>query len=169
MSDLEARVLADLVEGMPEPRRSAVRARFAAIGQRMAGAGLPTPTGNAADLPQQQLEALGQAYFELGIACPFLEDERCSIYDDRPLVCRKVAVTSPAGLCSNAGDDRIDYLRVPPLGTAVLLMTSDKNPPQPSAVLLPFLLDWIEANRAPGRRRGADQWMQRFVQRLTNG
>lgn len=168
LSDIEARVLADLVAQMPEPRQSVIRARFAAVRERMAQAGLTAPVDNAARLPAEELSAVGAAYFELGIACPFLDDERCSIYADRPLACRKVAVTSPAEFCSYGGDARIDYLRVPSLGTAVLLITSDEEPPQPAAVLLPFMLDWIETDRMPAQRRGADQWMQRFVHRLAN-
>lgn len=39
-------------------------------------------------------------YFAAGVACPFLEDEACSIHADRPLVCREYLVTSPPDLCA---------------------------------------------------------------------
>ncbi|MEO8777051.1 MAG: YkgJ family cysteine cluster protein [Rhodanobacter sp.] len=32
---------------------------------------------------------LGIDYLRQGVACPFLEQESCSIYDERPLACRK--------------------------------------------------------------------------------
>jgi hypothetical protein len=35
-------------------------------------------------------------------------------------------------------------------------------------VLLPNLLDWAAAHATPGARRGADKWMQRFVERLAS-
>ena len=38
-------------------------------------------------------------YFAAGIPCPFLEEERCGVYDERPVVCREYAVTSPPELC----------------------------------------------------------------------
>jgi hypothetical protein len=34
------------------------------------------------------------------VACPFLEDEACSIHADRPLSCREYLVTSPPELCA---------------------------------------------------------------------
>jgi hypothetical protein len=39
---------------------------------------------------------LSLEYLALGIACPFLEDESCSIHAERPLACRQHLVTSPA-------------------------------------------------------------------------
>ncbi len=168
VSDIEARVLADLVANMPEPRRSILRARFAATQQRMAETGLAEPADNAADVPVAQLHKLAYHYFKEWIDCPFLEDEQCSIYADRPLACRKVLVTSPAEFCVDPGDDRVIPLRVAPVGTAVLLVTSDETPPRSTGVLLPYLLDWAAAHDEPGPRRGADQWMQRFVERLAS-
>ncbi|HKU94288.1 MAG TPA: YkgJ family cysteine cluster protein [Vineibacter sp.] len=168
VSDIEARVLADLVANMPEPRQSAVKARFAAAQQRMAEAGLAAPVGNQAGMPVDHLYKLAYHYFRQRIDCPFLEDEQCSIYADRPLACRKLAVTSPAEFCVDPGDDRVTNLRVAPVGAAVLLVTSEEDPPQPAGVLLPYLLDWAAANATPGVRRGADVWMQRFVERLAN-
>jgi Fe-S-cluster containining protein len=168
VSDIEARALADLVANMPEPRRSIVQARFAAAQQKMAQAGLAEPADNAAILPIDHLHKLAFDYFSQHIDCPFLEDEQCSIYADRPLACRKVIVTSPAEYCVDPGDERVHFLRVAPLGAAVLLVTSEEEPPRPTGVLLPYLLAWAAAHPEPGPRRGADQWMQRFVQRLAS-
>ncbi|HEY4330425.1 MAG TPA: YkgJ family cysteine cluster protein, partial [Phycisphaerae bacterium] len=52
-------------------------------------------------------------YFDLRIACPFLENELCSIYTDRPLVCREYQVTSPVSHCQNLDVSDIDSV-VPP-------------------------------------------------------
>ena len=41
------------------------------------------------------MRILGREYFQLGIPCPFLEEESCSIYHDRPITCREYLVTSP--------------------------------------------------------------------------
>jgi Fe-S-cluster containining protein len=168
ISDIEARSLADVVERMPEPRRSTVRARFAVARLRMTEAGLAEPARNAASLPADRLKALATDYFKQSIACPFLEDERCSIYEDRPLVCRRVVVTSPPEFCADPGNDRVQLLLMPKLTTAILLVTSDEEPPQLAVVPLPFALDWAGPDRAAAPRRGADQWMQRFVDRLAS-
>ncbi|HKU94290.1 MAG TPA: YkgJ family cysteine cluster protein [Vineibacter sp.] len=169
ISDIEARSLADLVERMPEPRRSAVRARFAAAGKRMTEAGFAELAYNAASLLPDRLETLADDYFRLQIACPLLEDERCSVYDDRPLVCRRAVVTSPAAYCANPGDKRLQLLLVPKLTAAILLMTSDETPPRPTVVPLALALDWAWSNRDDTPQRGADIWMRRFISRLPAG
>lgn len=97
VAETEARHLRDLIEAMPEPRRSAIRQRFADAATRLAEAGLldrlRDPAG-AAKTPEIALE-----YFDLGIPCPFLEDESCSIHPDRPLSCREFLVSSPPERC----------------------------------------------------------------------
>jgi Fe-S-cluster containining protein len=167
ISDIEARALTAVVERMPEPRQSVVRARFTAARQRMEQAGLVEPARHVEQLPPDRLRALATAYFKLGLDCPFLEDERCSVYDDRPLVCRKLIVTSPHEWCADPDDDRIRPLRLPMLAAAILLMTSDEEPPQPAAMPLALALDWVETSRVATAPQGADVWMRRFVQRLS--
>lgn len=166
ISDVEARALADLVGRIPEPRRGVLRARFAAARQRMAQAGLFAPTHDDAGLSPERLLALARAYATSAITCPFLEDELCSIYADRPLVCRRMVVTSPAAFCAEPQGNRVQMLRVPMLAAAVLLLTSEEDPPQPAVVPLPLALQWAEAQDSATPRRGADEWMRRFVHRL---
>lgn len=58
-------------------------------------------------------QAVGLRYFLLGIPCPFLENESCSIHATRPLACREYLVTSPAADCARPAGDRIARLRIP--------------------------------------------------------
>ncbi|WP_425230074.1 YkgJ family cysteine cluster protein [Sphingomonas sp.] len=104
----EARQLARLVAAMPEPRRSAVRARFAAALATLDAAGLLARIEDAGTITAADQ---GMAYFRLGIPCPFLEDEACSIHPDRPLGCREYLVTSPPAKCADTDARAID--RVP--------------------------------------------------------
>ncbi|HJQ56945.1 MAG TPA: YkgJ family cysteine cluster protein [Vineibacter sp.] len=166
VSDVEARALADLVERMPEPRRGQLRARFAAARRRIQDSGLSERIAAATTASAQDLRALGRDYFRQAIDCPFLEDERCSIYADRPVVCRRMIATTPAAYCADPDDDRVRLLRVPMSAAALWLLTSDDDPPRPTAMPLPFALAWAEANRSAVPRRGADVWMRRFVERL---
>src|SRR4051794_2358997 len=85
VSHAEAHAIARLVDGLPEPRRSAVRARFADARRRLADAGLLDAFLHPDRVTGVEAMANGAAYFDLGIACPFLEDESCSIHPDRPL------------------------------------------------------------------------------------
>ena len=54
--------------------------------------------------------ALSIEYFKFGIACPFLEDESCSIHPDRPMACREYLVSSPAENCRTPRPDNTDKL-----------------------------------------------------------
>lgn len=93
----EARALARLVEAMPEPRRARVRRRFEAALDALAPSGLLERLG----LNRDDRGQIGLEYFAAGVACPFLEDEACSIHPDRPLSCREYLVVSPPEFCAD--------------------------------------------------------------------
>jgi Fe-S-cluster containining protein len=124
ISLVEARALAGLVAEMPEPRRSEVRARFAAALARLAESGVleadHSGPSDAFPLAQSEQQRLAAAWFSLQIACPFLEDEACSIYEDRPLVCREHQVTSHPSACSRLFREPVDRIELPVrLGAAI--------------------------------------------------
>jgi Fe-S-cluster containining protein len=101
VTPVEAYAMLRLVEGMPEPRRSAVRARFEACVARLREAGLAEGflDGRRPEtMTQAKTEA--QRYLDLHLECPFLENNACSIYEARPFTCREYFVTSPKELCA---------------------------------------------------------------------
>lgn len=102
----EARALARLVEAMPEPRRTQVRDRFAAAVATVRGMEL---FDRLSEPLERQIEA-GLEYFRLGVPCPFLENEACSIHPDRPLSCREYLVVSPAENCRSPTAEGIEKL-----------------------------------------------------------
>jgi Fe-S-cluster containining protein len=117
ISVVEARALARLVAQMPQPRQGEVRARFAAVLTRLAQSGVldqdyaaPSAEFPLAETEQQRLAA---AWYSLQIACPFLEDEMCGIYEDRPLVCREHLVTTPPAACSRLFREPVDRIELP--------------------------------------------------------
>jgi Fe-S-cluster containining protein len=101
----EARALARLVDALPEPRRSLIRNRFAEALGKLEATDL---LGRMGTRTPAERTALGRAYFEQGIACPFLDDESCSIHPDRPMACREYLVTSPAENCRAPRADTIE-------------------------------------------------------------
>jgi Fe-S-cluster containining protein len=101
----EARALARLVDALPEPRRSLIRRRFDDALRKLEAADLLRRMGTRT---AEERAALGKAYFQQGIACPFLEDESCSIHPDRPMACREYLVTSPAENCRTPRADNIE-------------------------------------------------------------
>lgn len=113
IAEAEARRIAALVEELPEPRRTAVKGRFADAVARVEAAGLlPALEGRSDRLVEKNL-AIGLAYFALGIPCPFLEEESCSIYEERPIACREYLVSSPPAACAAPSGDTIRSVPLP--------------------------------------------------------
>ena len=113
ISEVEARGLRELVDCLPEPRRTQIRERFADALRRLDQAGrldnLRARTRwKDADHLENQVE-----YFRLAIACPFLEDEACSIYGNRPASCREFLVTSPAEKCALPTNEEVRVVKLP--------------------------------------------------------
>ena len=115
--EMEAQALAALVDAMPEPRRAAVRARFADAAERSAALRHRLDARNSLDRAARVQLKLD--YFALGIACPFLENESCSIHPDRPLICREHLVNTPAEWCAEPEKHPIRALPIVRADTAV--------------------------------------------------
>ncbi len=114
ISQAEARALVRLVAEMPEPRRSEVRRRFEAALEALDAVGLLAAIDSARESETVSgVGELGMRYFRQGIACPFLENESCSIHPDRPLICRQYLVTSPARNCEDPSAATIETVRLP--------------------------------------------------------
>jgi Fe-S-cluster containining protein len=113
ISQPEARQIAELVEQLPTPRRAVVEERFQAARDRLAKTDLPARMAHAESLDDASRQQLAVDYFRLGIACPFLEDESCSIYADRPLVCREYLVTTPAAHCAQPAVEPVIRIKLP--------------------------------------------------------
>jgi len=109
IAEIEVYHIAEVVEQLPEPRRTAVKQRFAdAVGHfteldwfnRM-----KATAARAATEPREQvveaIQNVALEYFNENISCPFLEEGSCSIHPVRPVACREYLVPSPAENCSN--------------------------------------------------------------------
>ena len=145
VSVTEATMLAALVAAMPEPRRSEIQARFLAARERLAGAGLLGPLEGFSDLAPDVVDAISTAYFQQHIGCPFLEEESCSIYADRPLVCREYLVTSEAALCGDVGG-QVRVVNLPGYMSKALGRCSDADGQARRRVPLTLALEWAASN-----------------------
>ncbi len=144
----EARGVRDLVASLPEPRRAQVMARFADALQRLDTAGLLAPLRERAEWDNARRREIGVAYFREGIACPFLENESCTIHPERPIACREYLVTSPPERCTDPTVDQIEGVRMP---ASVWTAVARLDPVEPGArsirwVPLILALDWAEAH-----------------------
>ncbi len=144
LSPAEALHLADLLGNLPDTRNAEVTGRFASVRERLAANGL----GEAALLSQ------AEAYFELKIPCPFLEEESCSIHLERPLVCREYLVESPPFFCDTLNHPMVEWL---PMSLSVrdALGTATAKLMNSAAEWIPLVRvpEWVEANAGLGELR----------------
>lgn len=104
IGEAEALRLARVVRGLPPARRAEVEERFQAGLARLEKSGLLPElmavfTHQAHDW--RSLLRMQRDYWDLAIPCPFLEQGSCSIYEERPLVCRQYLVTTPPAACAD--------------------------------------------------------------------
>ncbi len=168
VSEVEARRVREVVAAMPEPRRSEILARFAEALGRLESAGLLDDLRRAGSLAPDRLDALTGAYFGLKIPCPFLEDESCSIYEERPVTCREYLVTSDPAHCAEGRGDRVVRVQLP-LKTFNALARWDVPPAEHFLErFIPLILapEWAEAHpHGPPPRPGGELFRE-FVRLL---
>ena len=162
----EARDIARVVEAMPEPRRSAVRERFAEARRRLDGTGLLEPLRRPTLLVGRHTNEIGLEYFALGIPCPFLEEESCSIHPDRPTACREYLVTSPAEHCARPSGETV---RCVPLPSEVSRVLRDLEGPTAESPMgwVPLVLapEWAETHPEEPPSRPGPALLQEFFAR----
>lgn len=157
ISLVEAESIAQLVAAMPPERAAVICDRFAAGVKRLEEAGLLSPheppgnralTENDADNADIARRNIGRSYFSLQIACPFLENESCSIHPERPMVCREYHVTTPAADCAQLYQKEIGRVEVPLRMGEVLARTFAKVT-SGETFMIPLILslEWSSMHR----------------------
>ena len=146
----EAFALARLVDALPEPRRAAVRGAFAVGVRRLREAGLyDTYMRRDAELTRDEAKAVARRYMAMALTCPFLLDDACGIYAERPFVCRQYLVTSPPQLCSAPLDNPVKPVGMPATFATAMLRTGEALSGHAQyTVPLALALDYAQANRA---------------------
>jgi len=118
----EAYAIWAMVKQLPEPRRSEIVARFDECVERLRQAGLADVFLEGRDAPTPEVgRANAKRYLDLGLACPFLEDDCCSIYEARPFTCREYLVTSPKELCADPLSSPVDCVPIILMVSAAML------------------------------------------------
>jgi len=163
----EARMLAEWIDEQPEERKAVLRERFRRAAARLEESGMAQEIRDCAQVSRDARHALGLRYFALGIACPFLEDERCTIHPIRPLRCREYLVVSPAERCANPGNEEIVSVKPPILLSQVLDKWNPSGERQAGEFILLAMLDeWVAQHSAEQDRahRTASEMLLEFLQ-----
>lgn len=167
ISDVEAHHLRAVVDAMPPARRKAVEARFVEASRRLEEAGLKdylmAPTGQTAD----EATEFGLKYYELDLPCPFLEDESCSIHQDRPLVCREYLVTSPAANCARLAEGDIDPVEVPKMSALARTLTDPAGPQSTRFTALSLALEWVAGHPERFPLKTGPEWIDAFLKAVS--
>lgn len=169
ISQVEARRIRDVVEAMPEPRRSQVRARFSEARRKLEESGVLQKLLDRENWPLDGVETIGLEYFRQGIPCPFLEDESCSIHPDRPITCREYLVTSPAENCARPTRESVNTARIP-LKVWTAVARFDKPPAGGNFIRwVPLVLapEWAEANPDEALPRPGPELLKELFEHLT--
>jgi Fe-S-cluster containining protein len=169
ISETEARRIDDLVEEMPEPRRSVIRERFADARRRLDEAGMLDKLGRHDDWTDDEFRAIGIGYFHLGIPCPFLEEESCSIHPDRPITCREYLVTSPAENCARPRADNIDWVPLAGKVWTALARLDEAAPGSRYIRWVPLVLapEWARDHPEEKPPRPGPEWLNDLFTKLT--
>jgi len=164
VSEMEAHHLRDLIARLPEPRQSEIRARFARAKERYAQAGLLDKLESLDQLKREELAQLGREYFALHLACPFLEEESCSIHPERPFICREYLVTSPVENCSRPDEEGVRGLPLLGKMSRVVARLGETHPENPTRwMLLALAPEWAAAHtEEPPPRPGPEVLQEVF-------
>jgi Fe-S-cluster containining protein len=168
VSESEAYYLHELVEGMPEPRRSQVRERFAEARRRLCEAGFLETLQQFPIWTGREINERSKDYHALQIPCPFLEDESCSIYANRPVVCREYLVTSAPEHCASVDRTAIRPVSIPFSSFAGLARFGVPAEAKTMHRWVPLVLalEWAESHPDRNASRPPEQLLNQFIEHL---
>lgn len=169
IAESEARYLAALIDSMPEPRREHVRRRFRDAVAALEPSGMLDRLRRVGQVSVDQRFQVGVDYFKLDVACPFLEEERCSIHERRPTACREYLVSSPPENCRTPRADLVEEIPLASRPSWVLCRFGDgRGEDELRLVPLVLLLEWVEAHREePELRAPASDLLMNFLKKVT--
>jgi Fe-S-cluster containining protein len=169
ISETEAFEIAELVENMPEEKRSGVKQKFTDACEHLYEIGWFERLDATVGMKHEKRQEVIKEYFQEGIPCPFLEEESCSIHQNRPLSCREYLVTSPAENCANPSADKIRMVQMPVKPSATLCKITKSENLNDAVNFVPLILslDWADKFSENEEKRTGERWMAEFFTNLT--
>lgn len=126
-------------------------------------------TNTSSQSSQDQMNNVSQWYSKLNMKCPFLSDNLCSRYEQRPLACREHIVIGSAIACGiNQMADQPEVAQMPvsileSLGT----LTAELEQMDIEAIMLPLAFAWAQDNLQRSQRTWpATAMIEHFVEIL---
>lgn len=153
VAPLEAKRLAEVIAAMPAEQRRVIGERFQEALQTLEKAGLvrAKPARGLRAMTSKETDVVAawndvsRRYYELRLDCPFLENDSCVIYEERPIACREYNAVTPSEMCENF-DPGIETLERPVrLGEALTQAGNEVAKAKDMAIALPLVLEWVTA------------------------
>lgn len=161
VSRTEAIYLRELIDGMSEERRSEIRRQFENAIERLEKSGLLARLISRGSSSGKDRTNLGLDYFYQSIACPFLENEACSIYEDRPLACREYLVSSPPENCQAPKKENISCIPIPARLSQIIQKLENSDTDASPTKWIPLILILLEGSfqKQQETNRSGPDWL----------
>lgn len=163
LSAPEALALREWVRARPTDQQDRISARFADAKSQLLSHGTWQRLSALCDALKQPndeaLEDLNREYYALRMPCPFLEEEACTIYEQRPAACRELLVTSPPERCDDLLNNPVEPISAPVRVSTVLGLLWQQLTASPTAMIpLPLVFEWTERHQDGNQRtwKGAE-------------
>ncbi len=169
LAEIEAYRIAELVENMEEPRRSEIKKKFEDGCRHFHETGWFERMEDYANLSPEERQKTVMEYFYEGVACPFLENESCSIHKDRPLACREYLVTSPAENCAKPSAETVKMVEMTVKPSKTLRETArSENLRRLNFVPMIRALEWVRNFPEKMPEKTGQEWVMDFVKNLAD-
>lgn len=115
------------------------------------------------------LKNISYWYGRMNLPCPFLLNNLCTIYEQRPIACREHLAIGPASNCKVNSTNQPQLLQTPiSVLEALAQLTGELEGTTPEAIILPFALVWCRENPEYFNHTwSASQLLRRFINILT--
>jgi len=172
VSLFEAEALTRWMRTLPEEQQAALGRRFHRALSELSDKGIIDSILNQEWVLEEGLTTqLAIDYFHAGVACPFLENENCSIHPIRPLACREYLVVSPPELCQDPSIHDLKGVLLPLKLSRVLHSFGQQFEQDPRGwIPLVFLLAWGKSGVRPGERVAGtgEEVLRMFLERAAD-
>ncbi len=167
VSTAEAFCISNAIFALPaQKRRMLIRA--CCIAGRSTIASVASNRTAAKDMSRTDTpQNLSDWYSNLQLRCPFLVNECCQIYDDRPLACREYLILEGSESCGGDCTDSNRRVDVPVSIAQILAETCCKLQGRDDTVVLPLAIAYAYDNPDDARRTfPAETLVRTFVETL---
>ncbi|MGC8810086.1 MAG: YkgJ family cysteine cluster protein [bacterium] len=168
LSPPEAFFFADYMRSLPLERREELERRFCLIREAMRDKGLMGRLEKIEDTGEHK--TLGEKYFQMGLPCPFLEDNSCSIHPIRPFSCREYNVISPPELCRDPLNNEVKTVWIPrSMLVAMARLAAELYQVPLMTIPLTLSLDWAKQHEAFSKLTWPGIWLFEKMMEVATG